>query len=73
MRMAQLARDHPELVQAQLAFDNARKKTADGVGPSNAAPPPPVVPVPSDSEFELNSDFWNELYDSDFDFWNELN
>jgi hypothetical protein len=70
MRMAQLARDHLELVWAQLAFDNARKKTTDGVGPSNTAPPPPplVVPVPSDLESELDSDFCNESYDSDSDF-----
>jgi hypothetical protein len=70
MRMAQVARDHPELVQAQVAFDNARKKTL----PSNAVPPPPspVVLVPSDLESELDSDFWNESYDSDSDFWNVL-
>uniref|UniRef100_A0ACD5ZTT4 Uncharacterized protein n=1 Tax=Avena sativa TaxID=4498 RepID=A0ACD5ZTT4_AVESA len=40
MHMAQLARNQPELVLAQFAFDTARKKNSGGTGPSNAAPPP---------------------------------
>ncbi|CAM0884468.1 unnamed protein product [Alopecurus aequalis] len=60
LRMSLLRRDHPELLQAELAFYALKKKTgcsSNEARPSTASPPAPSTVVPDDSSSELSSSF----------------